>query len=75
MIQHTDCRFPDDVDPVLKGSGEKELSCGFLFHSRSYDIHYHCTRACLEAEILSELPVNLDTAHIHDSSSVVQGLT
>ncbi|KAF8920617.1 fungal-specific transcription factor domain-containing protein [Mucidula mucida] len=26
MIQHTDCRFPDDVDPVLKGSGEKELS-------------------------------------------------
>ncbi|KAK0457651.1 uncharacterized protein EV420DRAFT_1546715 [Desarmillaria tabescens] len=25
MIQHTDCRFPDDLDPVVKPTGEVEL--------------------------------------------------
>lgn len=32
MIQHTDCRFPDDLDPCTTPSGELEHGCMFLAH-------------------------------------------
>ena len=28
-INHIDCRFPDDLDPFVKPSGEVELGCGY----------------------------------------------
>jgi hypothetical protein len=30
QIQHTDCRFPDDLDPSIKPSGDLELGCEFI---------------------------------------------
>lgn len=29
MIQHTDCQFPDDLDPSIKPTGEVDFGCIF----------------------------------------------
>ena len=31
MIQHTDCQFPEDLEPLVRPTGETEMGCGYLF--------------------------------------------
>ncbi len=73
MIQHTDCRFPDDLDPMVKPTGEVEFGCMFFqLILASIDLTGGDSGARLEIQILSELPFHIHTTYLYDKSAQLQ---
>lgn len=52
MIQHTDCRFPDDLDPMVKPTGEIELG----WHAWKYRYSASCLSLSIQHIFTTRAP-------------------
>ena len=73
-IKYTDCRFPDDLDPSVKPSGDTDLGCKCPPKKKLIRkvLNDWVARACVEVPLLRELLVDISPACIQYQSRPVR---